>query len=297
MNKKVKTARLSILSNTSLIIMKLTVGLMTGSVSIISEAIHSSMDLAAAVIAFFSVKLSDIPADEDHPYGHGKVENISGVIEAILILLASFWIIFESIKKLFNPGEIHSIGIGFIVMFISAGVNFLVSKRLYKVAEEEDSIALKADALHLKADVITSLGVGFGLLIITITKLYFLDPIVALSVAVFILKEAVELLIHAFGPLLDIKLSDAEIAIIKEAIKNYEMAYCDFHRLRTRRSGSYKYIDMHMVFPREAYVGKAHDLCDRIEEEIEKNIKNTQVLIHIESCEKNCIDCQIKKDV
>ena len=130
-----------------LISIMLIVSLLTGSVSIISEAIHSTMDLLAAIIAFFAVKISDKPADESHPYGYGKVENISGVIEALLIFVASIWIIVKSAKKIINPVGIESIGIGFIVMFISAAINFIVSKKLYKVAKQESSMALESDAL------------------------------------------------------------------------------------------------------------------------------------------------------
>ena len=228
MNKKTSIARLSIISNSSLIVLKLIVGLLTGSVSIISEAIHSTMDLAAAIIAFFSVKVSSIPADENHPYGHGKVENISGVIEAVLIFIASAWIIYEAVLKIMSPSKIESAGIGFLIMIISSIVNFLVSRKLYKVAEEEDSIALKADALHLKADVYTALGVGIGLLLIWVTKIYFLDPIFAIIVAIFILKEAAHLLKEAFNPLLDIKLSDEEISIIKNAINKHAIYFVIF---------------------------------------------------------------------
>ena len=164
MNQKVKTARLSIASNTFLIILKLTVGIISGSVSIISEAIHSSMDLLAAVIAFFAVRVSDNPPDSKHPYGHGKVENISGVTEALLIFIAAALIITEAIKKLSGePFELEFIWIGALVMLISAIVNSLVSHRLYKVAHETKSLALEADALHLKTDVYTSLGVAAGL--------------------------------------------------------------------------------------------------------------------------------------
>lgn len=290
MNPKVKVARLSLLSNSSLIIMKLIVGLFTGSVSIISETIHSTMDLLAAVIAFFSVKISDKPADDTHPYGHGKVENISGVIEALLILVASAWIIFEAVKKIINPGEIESVGIGFIVMFISAGINFMVSKKLYKVAKQEDSIALEADALHLKADVYTSLGVGSGLLLIWITGLNYLDPIVAISVAIFILKEAIELLRTAFIPLLDVKLSDEEINIIKDNIDKYASVYCNYHMLKTRKSGRIRYIDLHLVFPGNKSVKDAHDICDKIETDIGQALKYARVMIHLESSEKSC-DC------
>ena len=161
MNAKVKIARLSIISNTLLIIMKLAAGILSGSVSIISEAIHSSMDLVAAIIAFFSVKVSDNPPDSRHPYGHGKIENISGVIEAILIFIAAIWIIVEAVKKLLGEKiELDSIAIGSAVMIVSAIVNIIVSRRLYKVARETNSVALEADALHLKTDVYTSAGCG-----------------------------------------------------------------------------------------------------------------------------------------
>jgi cation diffusion facilitator family transporter len=294
MNSKVKVARLSILSNSTLIILKLLVGLTTGSVSIISEAIHSTMDLLAAIIAFFSVKASDKPADDIHPYGHGKVENISGVIEALLILAASIWIIVEAVKKLITPGEIESIGLGFIVMFISSAVNYIVSKKLYKVAKEEDSIALEADALHLKADVYTSLGVGIGLFLIWITKLNYLDPIVAISVAIFILKEAIELLISAFNPLLDVKLSNDEIKIIKYSINKFSAIYCNYHDLKTRKSGRMRYVDLHLVFPENMTVKEAHDICDKIENDIETSLAHTEVMIHSESSKKNhnCNKCK-----
>lgn len=293
MNNKVKVARLSIFSNTVLILLKLVVGLISGSVSIISEAIHSTMDLLAAIIAFFSVRASDTPADKEHPYGHGKYENVSGVIEALLIFIAAIWIIVESMKKLLHPEPVESIGIGFIVMFVSAFVNHLVSKRLYKVAKQEDSIALEADALHLKADVYTSLGVGGGLLLIWITKLNFLDPVVAILVAIFILKEAYHLLVSAFAPLLDVKLSEEEIKVITEQINKHKSVYCDYHNLRTRKSGKTKYVDLHLVFPENMTVKVAHDLCDVIENDIEKLLKNTELLIHIESCEKTCTECNL----
>lgn len=292
MNPKVKAARLSLLSNTSLIIIKLIVGILTGSVSIISEAIHSTMDLLAAIIAFFSVRISDKPADDNHPYGHGKIENISGVIEALLIFAASVWIIVEALKKIFNPGDIESVGVGFIIMFISAAVNFMVSKRLYKVAKQEDSIALEADALHLKADVYTSLGVGIGLFLIWVTNLTFLDPVVAILVAIFILKEAIELLKAAFNPLLDIKLSDDEIELIKNTISKYSSVFCNYHDLKTRKSGHLRYIDLHLVFPENKSIKEAHDICDKIEDDIATILNNTQVMIHLESSDKACSSCK-----
>jgi cation diffusion facilitator family transporter len=249
------------------------------------------MDLLAAIIAFFSVRISDKPADDNHPYGHGKIENISGVIEALLIFAASVWIIIEALKKIFSPADIESVGIGFIVMFISAAVNFMVSKRLYKVAKQEDSIALEADALHLKADVYTSLGVGIGLFLIWVTNLTFLDPVVAILVAIFILKEAIELLKAAFNPLLDIKLSDDEIELIKNTISKYSSVFCNYHDLKTRKSGHLRYIDLHLVFPENKSIKEAHDICDKIEDDIAEILNNTKVMIHLESSDKACSSC------
>ncbi len=280
MNAKVSVARLSILSNTTLIILKIAAGIISGSVSIISEAIHSSMDLVAALIAFFSVRVSDNPPDSRHPYGHGKVENISGVIEAILIFVAAIWIIWEAVKKLTGgPFELESIGIGSIVMLISAIVNTLVSKRLYKVAHETGSVALEADALHLKTDVYTSLGVATGLGLIILTGIKWFDPIVAILVAAFIIFESYQLLKRAFSPLLDTAWKDNDI---KELEKRLKILKVDYHELRTRVAGNYRFIDLHVQIPENVSVGEAHKYCDRIEDELTQAYKNLNVTIHVE---------------
>ena len=280
MNAKVKVARLSIISNTLLIIMKLAAGLISGSVSIISEAIHSSMDLVAAVIAFFSVKVSDNPPDSRHPYGHGKIENISGVIEAILIFIAAIWIIFEAVKKLLGEKiELDSIAIGSAVMIISAIVNMLVSKRLYKVARETNSVALEADALHLKTDVYTSLGVALGLGLIMITRINWLDPLVAILVAMFIIRESYFLLSKAFTPLLDTAWGENEIQVLENSLKQLDVNY---HDLRTRVAGNYRFVDIHIQIPEDVSVGSAHKYCDKIENELTSNYENLTVTIHVE---------------
>jgi len=283
-NKKVRTARLSIISNTFLIIMKTVVGILSGSVSIISEAIHSTMDLLAAIIAFFSVRISDRKPDEKHPYGHGKFENISGVIEALLIFVAAIWIMYEAVNKILHQEEIDNLGWGFIVMFVSALINIIISRRLYKVAKETDSIALEADALHLKVDVYTSFGVAIGLLLIMVTGYRILDPIVAILVAILILRESFILLKTAYSPLLDVKLPDDEIAIIKQAIESKKMGCVSFHQLRTRKAGHLRYVDLHLEVPASLSVKESHDICDSIEKEIETKLKNVEVNIHVEPC-------------
>jgi cation diffusion facilitator family transporter len=282
MSKKVGAASLSVGSNSLLIILKVTVGILSGSVSIISEAIHSFMDLLAAIIALVSVRISDRPADARHPYGHWKIENISGVIEALLIFVAAIWIIFEAVHKLIKPTEIETIGLGFAVMFVSAAVNTGVSWYLYKIAKATGSVALEADALHLKADVYTSLGVAAGLALIYVTGYHILDPIAALLVSILILKESYTLLIKAYKPLLDESLEPKEIMLIRGIIEKHCKENIKYHDLRTRMAGNFRYIDFHLNLDENLTVKESHELCDQIESDIKQTLVNCEVTIHVE---------------
>ena len=283
MDIKVRTARLSIFSNTFLIIIKIITGILTASVSILSEAIHSSIDLLASAIAFFAVKISSHKPDERHPYGHGKFENISGVIEGLLIFVAAFWIIYESIHKIIHPSEIKYFGIAASVMFISAIVNFFVSRRLYKVAKETDSIALEADALHLKTDVYSSLGVGFGMIVIWVTDWHRFDPIIAIAVALFIMKEAYDLVKNAVNPLLDVQINDEELNkmedIINNCCKNKNLKHKE---LRSHKSGATHFIDFVLMVPPNMTVEESHNICDQLEKSIDKHYIDTDINIHVE---------------
>jgi len=280
MKIKVKTARLSVLSNTFLILIKLITGILSGSVSIISEAIHSSMDLIAALIAFFAVKVSDTPPDSKHPYGHGKVENISGVTEALLIVGAAVWIIVEAVKRLLG-GEavLESLWLGSAVMAISALVNWIVSKRLYKVARETRSLALEADALHLRTDVYTSAGVAAGLGLIILTDIEWLDPVIAIIVALYIIKESGELLKRAFWPLLDSSWAKEELKALEDKLDEMGVIY---HDLRTRKAGNYRFIDIHVEVAGKESVSDAHKYCDEIEEKLMGLFENLNMTIHVE---------------
>ena len=280
MNTKVKIARLSVISNTLLIFLKLAAGIISGSVSIISEAIHSSMDLIAALVAFFSVRVSDNPPDSRHPYGHGKFENISGVIEAVLIFVAAIWIIIEAVRKFFGEsGELESVPVGIAVMLVSAAVNIYVSGKLYAVARETGSVALEADALHLKTDIYTSAGVAVGLALILLTGIKWLDPAIAILVAVFILIEAYRLLARAFAPLLDTAWSEKEIDELEQILTTMGV---NFHDVRTRIAGNYRFLDIHIQIPEDESVGNAHQYCDRIENELTGKYENLTVTIHVE---------------
>lgn len=291
MNKKLQVAALSVGSNTFLVVFKLVVGLAMGSISVISEAIHSGLDLVAAIIAYFSVRESSKPADEIHKYGHGKIENVSGTIEALLIFGAAVYIIYEAGRKLFGHFEVESLGLGIVVMGISALVNFFVSNRLMKVAKEYDSIALEADALHLKTDVYTSLGVAVGLFLIKLTGFEILDPIIAILVALLIVKAAFELTKSAFSPILDVKLPDEEEEKIKKVLAEYSTDFLEYHKLRTRKSGAERHIDLHLVVQKDKSIKEVHDLCNVIEAKIEGVLPNSNVLIHLEPCAEACDKC------
>lgn len=286
MNKKTATALLSVFSNTTLIILKVVAGLLSGSVSIISEAIHSFMDLLASIVAFFSVRISDAPADERHPYGHGKFENISGVVEALLIFIAAFWIIYEAARKIIEHEPVEKLGLGFAVMIISAVVNIIISRRLYRVARETGSIALEADALHLKTDVYTSIGVAAGLLLLWITGFHLIDPIIAIFVALLILRESFELFMKAYAPLLDQSLPRKEVEQISGIIERHCSGRMSFHDLRSRKAGNYRYIDFHLNLDPDITVRDAHAICDRIEQDIRNSVENAEVTIHVENFSK-----------
>lgn len=282
LNRKVKVAAISIASNTILIILKVVAGLLSGSVSIVSEAIHSGMDLVASIIAFLSVRVSSKPADEEHPYGHGKIESISGLAEGLLIFVAAFLIIKESALKLLHPSEIEETGMAIVAMLVSAVVNMIVSRILYKVAKEEDSLALEADALHLKTDVYTSLGVGIGLILIKFTGISIFDPIVAIAVACLIVKEAWHLCKNALSPLLDTRLSNEEEQKIKEVMETYKAEVIDWHELKTRKSGHIRHIDFHMTVNAALTAKDSHKLIKNIEKDLEEKIKNVYVTVHVD---------------
>ena len=292
---KQSTARLSVMSNSGLLILKLVVGFAIGSVSIISEAIHSGMDLLAAVIAFLSVRKSSEPPDEEHTFGHGKFEDISGMVEALLIFGAALLIIYEAAQKLLGEhGQELStdlLAAGIAVMGISALVNWLVSSRLMAVAKRTESIALESDAWHLRTDVYTSLGVFAGLILIRITGLTFLDPLIAIAVALVIMKAAWDLTFRSYKDLIDHSLPDQEEQRIRQIICEHAGQYADFHALRTRRSGPERFIDLHLTVPGTVPVTQAHDLADHLESDIRTEFPRASITIHIEPCDERCDGC------
>jgi cation diffusion facilitator family transporter len=280
---KTRAAALSIASNTALIALKLVAGLVTGSVAILTEAAHSSIDLLASLIAFFSVRKAGDPADAMHPYGHAKMENLAAAIEGMLILVGAGVIIFESIHRLVIGIHVDSLGFGIAVVGVSAVVNFGVSHYLYRQAEATDSPALAGDAAHLRTDAYTSLGVLVGLTLVQVTGVNELDSITALAVAAAIIAAGVRLVTSSSRILVDEALPQAELDRVRETIAAHEGGeVLGFHALRARRAGSRRYVDMHVQFRTGTTLERAHELAHQLQNEIRSRLRGADVLIHLE---------------
>ncbi len=250
---------------------------------------------AELLIAWFSVRESGKPADDEHRFGHGKIENVAGTIEAVLIFGAAIYIIWEAGKKLLTGHvEIESLGVGAIVMGISSLANYLVSRYLLNVAVKTDSVALEADAMHLRTDVYTSLGVLGGLAAIKMTGIAMLDPIIAIVVALMIIKAAWDLTRTAFFHILDVKLPDDEEALIHDVMARYRGSFIEYHKLRTRKSGHTRHIDMHLVVPKQMTVEVGHALSHQISADIEGCLAYSHILVHIEPCPGGCELCAVE---
>jgi cation diffusion facilitator family transporter len=292
--RKTAVATLSVISNTILVGFKLVIGLAIGSVSVISEAIHSGVDLLAAVVALFAVRTAAKPSDEDHAFGHGKIENISGTIEALLIFVAAVWIVIEAVRKLRHGTVVEEPGLGVAVMLGSSIVNLVVSQMLLKVGRQTESIALQADAWHLRTDVYTSAGVMVGLGSIWLGRrllpglsLNWLDPVSALAVALLIMKAAVQLTRESARDLLDARLPRHEEDWIRRCVADQRGGVHSLRALRTRKSGANRFVEIDLLVDGDISVEAAHQIADEIEHSIRGRFPGATTTIHVEPCDAN----------
>ena len=275
-------AGLSISSNAIVILLKVIAGILSGSISIISEAIHSLSDFLASVLTFFAVTRSSEPADKEHPFGHGKYEDMSGFIEGGLIIFAGFYIIYEASTKLIFGYHIKSEPtIGIFVMAFAVLANFLVSRYLFYVARKSDSVSLYADAQHLSTDIYSALGVLIGLVLIKITGITALDPIIAIIVALIILKAGFSISKETLNNLLDGSIPAGDIQKIEEIIKKNNVIK-GYKNIKGRKSGQYKEIEMTLLFNPDMKLQCCHAICDQIENEIKSIMDNVSIIIHAE---------------
>jgi cation diffusion facilitator family transporter len=281
--RKTRAAALSIVSNSTLIVLKVVAGVLTGSIAVITEAVHSSIDLVASLVAFFSVRKADEPADESHLYGHEKVENLAAAVEGMLILIGAGVIMYEAVRRLAESSEVERLGFGIAVLGFSAVANVVVSTYLHRQARLTDSPALEGDAAHLRTDAATSLGVLVALALVQATGVEQLDPATALIVSGAIVYAGVRILTRSSRVLVDEALPADELAAVREAIEAYgadEVA--GFHKLRARRAGARRYVDLHVQFREGTSLERAHAVAHELQREIRGRLRGADVLIHLE---------------
>jgi cation diffusion facilitator family transporter len=288
---KTGAAKLLIAVVVGLIAFKILVSWITGSISILAQTVDSLLDLFAGIITFSAIRIATKPADEEHPYGHGKVEDIAAVVQGILIFIVGGLIIYSSIGRIIRGAQIELAEAGAAIMLISIVVSVFLSHHLLKVSRATGSVALEANARNIAADVYSALAVLIGLLIVRITGFNIIDPIIAIGVAIYILKIGYDTVRKPISGLIDTKLPRSQESLIKSCLMEHNHEVVGFHALRTRRAGSQRYVDLHLVMAKDIHLEQAHQVCDQIEIEIRSRLPESFVTIHIEPCNDECQRC------
>jgi len=288
-------ARLSIITISSLIAMKVVASIITGSIAIRADAFHSVIDLSGAIIGFTGIRIAKRPPDERHPFGHGKAEDIAGATISGLIFAAAGTIIYQAANRLMAGGAVELVTTGIYVIAAAIVINIVIARLVLRLSRANDSIALEATARDMMTDVYSSCAVLAGLVLVRLTGLNILDPIIAIAVAGLIIRTAYLTMKKSVDNLMDTKLPEAEEEIVKARIRELKHSgqIVDFHAFRTRKAGSQRYIDLHLVMPKNASVDETHRLCDRLEHDIQRRLQRVNVTIHIEPCDGNCDYCSI----
>ena len=280
---KTGAAALSVASNSALILLKAAAGTVTGSVALLTEALHSATDLVASIVALFSLRAADVPADESHPYGHEKIEDMAAAIEGVLILVGSVVIAFEAVRHLIEGTGVQRLGVGLAVLAVSIVVNFLVSRTLSTRAVATSSPALAADAAHLTTDMLSSFGVFVALAIVAVTGWEWLDPVVALMVAAVVAVAGVRILTRSSRVLVDETLPDPELEAIRAVVTEFaDAGIVGFHELRGRQAGARRHVDLHVQFRAGMTLEEAHGIAHRLQAAIRERLGPADVLIHLE---------------
>ena len=288
---KIAATKLLIGVVVGLIIFKVVISWLTGSISILAQAADSLLDLFAGIITFSAIRIAAKPADGEHPYGHGKVEDVTGVVQGILIFVAGGLIIYSAIGRLIEGVRIELTEAGMAVMAVSIVVSILLSRHLLSISRSTGSVALEANARNIATDVYSAAAVLVGLAIVRFTGLNILDPVIAIGVAIYILKVALDTIRKPISGLLDAKLPHSKQAVIKACLAKHSREVAGFHALRTRRAGSQSYIDLHLVMAADISLEQAHHICDQIEVEIQSALHEASVTIHAEPCNNECEEC------
>jgi len=287
---KIRAARFSILTASGLAVMKLVAGFSTGSLAVIASAFDSLLDILMSAVNYLAIRHAEQPADENHPFGHGKFETAATLIQSVIIGLTGSGVLFEACRRLYT-GEYRLARLeqGMIVLLVSVAASVAISRYLRQVARRTDSSALQADALHFSMDVYTNLALVVGLILINLLQAPWIDPLLSALVGLYILFEAIKLVRHGLRDMLDEELPEAVRDEVEAVIRSHGGDLLDYHKLRTRRAGSQKIMDFHLTVCRNMTVEDAHEIADQLEKRIESEIIGADVTIHIEPCtHKDC---------
>lgn len=282
--KKIRAAKLSIGTAVSLAAMKFAVGIFTGSMAVLSSAIDSMLDILMSGINFLAIRQAEQPADENHPYGHGKFETMATLVQSLVIGGSGVWILIESIRRLAAGAAPTGLRSGIAVLALSVVCSWSISRYLVKVAKETDSSALKADSLHFSMDVYTNLALLAGVTAMVFFRLYWIDALLSMLVACYILYEALKLIRLSLKEVLDEQLPEPLRKQVESIIKQHCGKKYNFHNLRTRKAGSHKLIDFHLTVCKYLTVAEAHQLTDKLEHEIAQAVQGVDITIHVEPC-------------
>ena len=284
-NSLTKFAWFSIFTAVATIFLKSLAYFLTGSVGLLSDAIESLVNLAAAIIALFMLKIAEQPPDAEHRYGHSKTEYFASIMEGLFIFIAAIAISISAIDRIIHPKIIEQAFLGLGISLIASIINYVVAKKLLKVGKKHRSITLEADGHHLMTDVITSIGVIVAVFLVALTGWQILDPVVAILVSINIVFTGLKLIKRSILGLLDTSISHEELDIIKSVFKKYESKGLKFHGLRTRQSAQRRFVDFHVLTPGSWSVRKGHDILEDIEKEIRDAIQKVTVSTHLEPVE------------
>jgi len=275
-------AWLSIAAALSTILLKGWAWWLTGSVGLLSDALESFVNLAGAMMALAMLTLAAMPADDNHAHGHGKAEYFSSAFEGFLILVAAVGIAYAAIDRLLNPQPLGAVGIGLAVSVAASVINLATSRILMGVGRKYKSITLEADAHHLLTDVWTSVGVIAGVGLVWATGWLWLDPVIALLVAMNIVWTGWQLLQRSASGLMDVSIPEEELMAIEAVLDDYRQQGLAFHALRTRQAGSRAFITIHILVPGAWTVQQGHDWSERIEADIRQAVSHAHITTHLE---------------
>jgi cation diffusion facilitator family transporter len=278
----VRIAAISLVVTAALLVLKLVLGLISGSIAVLSDAVDSGTDLTAGAAALISVRIAALPADEEHPYGHGKVETISASVAATIIGIGGGVVVFQAIRRLVGESPEIDVGVGLIAMVTAAVANILLAFFMRREAKRSHSMALSAEATHLQTNVVQACTIIAGLLLVAATNEEIFDPLVALGLAAYMGWTALGLVRIATSEMMDAALPGHDLAVIHDVLVGHREHVRGFHRLRTRRSGAVRHMDMHVLVDPDLTVEQVHPISDGIEHEIEARLPGTIAVIHVE---------------